>query len=89
MATFTPGLAFRPHEGTIPAEFGIYIKSYAESGTRFGQRSLKMLALDCLTAGELETEADRPIRELERLKRQARPLFRRSRHAWLKKERSS
>jgi len=75
MATFTLDLAFRPHESTIPAELGIYAKSYAESETRYGSRSLKMLTLDCRTPGELEAEADRLIGELESLKRQRAHCF--------------
>jgi hypothetical protein len=72
MGTTTLGLAFRPPEDTIPAEFGIYLQWWSESGNRFGQHPLKMLTNECLTPRELEVEADRLIRELEEVKRRAR-----------------
>lgn len=88
MSTITLGLAFRPHEDTLPAELGIYLKSWSGSGNRFGH-PVNMLTNQCLTPRELEAEADRLIRELEELKRQARPLFQRSRETWLRERRAN
>jgi hypothetical protein len=84
MSTIPLGLAFRQHEDGIPAELGIYLESWSESANRFGQHSVRMLTNECLTPRELEAEVDRLIRELEELKRRARPLFQRSREAWLR-----